>query len=159
MSLFFDLVINCDLREDISDEAIEAIRCLTSMEYALPTNPLLLIPGETYGTWPSENYNIWDGFSDYHFLVPDPQREIMCNFQRNHRTTIPTENDREVHRYSLQYIGRWLHDDGFYAHHLPFVYWLASVSYDNYLGYYMETHNVGEKGPHHFIVVNGKLKN
>jgi hypothetical protein len=59
----------------------------------------------------------------------------------------------------LQYVGRWLHDDDFYAHHLLFVPWLASVSHDDYIGYYMETHNMGGKGPHHFVVIDGKLKN
>lgn len=147
MSLHFDMVINCDLREDTPENIYEAIQCLTQRDYKLKDKPELIYPGQG---------NIWDGFSDYHFLAPDSQHDVISNFRRVHQLTIPTENNREVHRYRLQYCGSWLHDDFFYAHHLPFVYWLATIAYEKYIGYYVETG--GSVGVHHFFAENGKLK-
>jgi len=149
MSLHFDMVINCDLREDTPEDIIEAIRCLTQKDYTPIPKPNLLLIENDYG-------NIWDSFYEYHFLAPDPEHDTISNFRRVHRLTIPLENNREVHRYRLQYCGSWLHDDFFYAHHIPFVYWLASIAYENYIGYYAETHNTGF-GIHHFVVKDGKL--
>lgn len=154
MSLKFDLVINCDLREDTPAEHIEAIRCLTTKDYELPTKPQL--PISFYG---EPEWNMWNSFSDYHFLASDPEQLIVSNFRRIHRLTIPLENNREVHRYSLQYCGRELHDDYFYSHHIPFIHWLASITCENYIGYYVETTNKPEYNhPEHFVVTNGKLQ-
>jgi hypothetical protein len=147
MSLHFDMVINCDLREDTPEEIIEAIRYLTQKDYTLQSKPALIY---------SDHGNIWDSFYDKHFLAPDPDHDIISNFRRVHRLTIPLENNREVYRYRLQYCGSWLHDDFFAAHHMPFIYWLASIAYENYIGYYCETHNTG-LGIQHFKVKDGKL--
>src|SRR5262249_45669858 len=87
------------------------------------------------------------------------QQEVVSSFNRFHRLTIPLENNREVYRYSLQYCGRALHDDFFYEHHLPFVYYLAPYSYEHYIGYYVETTNKPEFNlPEYFVVTNGKLQ-
>ena len=116
MSLHFDLVINCDLREDTPEDAIEAIKYLTQPDYTLKQEPQLTF------TDPNFPYvgTVW---SSKRFLLSDPDHDIISNFRRVHRLTIPTENNREVHRYRLQYCGSWLHDDYFYQYHLPFDYW------------------------------------
>ncbi len=149
MSLHFDMVINCDLREDTPEDIIEAIRCLTQKDYAPLPNPNLILTDYNHR-------NAWNSFYDYHFLAPEPQHDIISNFRRVHRLTIPLENNREVHRYRLQFCGSWLHDDFFYSHHMPFVYWLASIVYEDYIGYFCETHNEG-LGIHHLTVKDGKL--
>lgn len=130
MSLYFDLVINCYLREDISEDHVKAIRCLTSVDFELNTIPQLIFPGEG---------NIWNIFSDHHFLAPNPERQIISHFQQIHVYTIPTENDREVRYWLLQYAGRWIHDDYFIQHHAPFIHWLPSVARDGLIGYQTET--------------------
>jgi len=145
MSLHFDMVINCDLREDTSKEFIEAIRCLTQRDYILQKKPELIYPNHG---------NIWNSFYDHHFLASDPEHDIISNFRRVHRLTIPLENNQEVHRYRLQYCGSWLHDDFFYQCHIPFVYWLATIAYEDYIGYYHETEG---SVVHHFIIKDGKL--
>lgn len=128
MSQFFDLMLFCDLREDTPEDIIEAMRCLTTHNYPIPSNPQLILPDLT---------NAWDYFSgNYHFLAPDPRWEIISNFRRMHRSTIPLENNREVHCYSLSYLGRNIHDDYFYQRHVPFVAWLGSVAVDGCIGYW-----------------------
>lgn len=150
MSLHFDLVINCDLKEDVPEDAIEAIKYLMQPDYSLKKEPQLIYADPEY----PDLGNMWDIFGNYRFLVPDPDQNIISNFRRMFRTTIPAENHREVFRYRLQYCGSWLHDDYFYQYHKPFVYWLATVAYENFIGYYMETH-VGTA--HHLRVKDGKL--
>ena len=152
MSLHFDMVINCDLKEDAPEDAIEAIKYLTQPDYYLKKEPQLIYTDPKY----PDMGNMWDTFGSDRFLVPDPDHDIISNFRRVHRLTIPTENNREVHRYRLQFCGSWLHDDYFYQYHLPFVYWLAAVAYEDYIGYYMETHG-GEREVDHLRVENGKL--
>lgn len=152
MSLYFDMVINCDLREDVPEDAVEAIKYLTQPDYSLAKKPQLIYTDPKY---PGVG-NMWDTFGGRRFLVPDSDHDIISNFRRVHRLTIPTENNREVHRYRLQYCGSCLHDDYFYECHLPFVYWLATVAYENYIGYYMETHGTG-LGVQHLHVEHGLL--
>jgi hypothetical protein len=153
MSLSFDLVINCDLREDTPEDAIEAIKYLTQPDYTLKQEPQLTITDPKY----PDVGNMWDTFGSRHFLVPDPDHNIICNFRRVHRLTIPLENNREVYRYRLQYCGSLFLDDYFFQFHLPFVYWLATVAYENYIGYYMETHG-GGLGVQHLRVENGLIQ-
>lgn len=141
MSLHFDMVINCDLNEDVPADAVEAIKFLTQPDYSLEKEPQLIYTDTKY---PGVG-NMWEtiGFGGERFLMPDPDHDIISNFRR-------------VHRYRLQYCGSWLHDDYFYQYHLPFVYWLATVAYENYIGYYMETHGTG-LGVHHLQVEDGLL--
>ncbi len=148
MGTYFDLVINCDLREDISAEFIEAIQCLMSKDNELEIIPKLFVP--------DYDANIWTGFYDKTFLTHDPENDVISNFQRRHRMTIPSENNRKVYRYHLQYCGSMIHDDYWAACHLPFVYWLATVSHDNHLGFYKETGQMG-RVVQHLVVENGKL--
>lgn len=152
MSLYFDMVINCDLKEDIAEDAIEAINYLIQPDYQLSKIPELIYDDPKY---PNLG-NMWDTFGSDRFLVPDPSHDIISNFRKIHRTTIPTENNREVYRYRLQYCGSFIHDDYFYQYHIPFVYWLATIAYEEYIGYYMETHNMGT-GFHPLRVKDGKL--
>jgi hypothetical protein len=145
MSLYFDLVICCYLKEDVPEAYIEAIRSLTDPTYNLIEAPNLICPREG---------NVWESFYDYHFLAPDPKREAISNFQRIWRTTIPAEN-RDVYQYCLQFSGRMLHDDFFYVHHLPFVCWLASIVDTDFIGYYKET-DYGDK-PRLLYVKDSKI--
>lgn len=149
MSLHFDLVINCDLREGTPEQAIEVIRCLTERDYQLNFKPEVLYPGQG---------DLWDYWtSDPHFLALNPQQDVISNFRRVHRMTMPLEGNREVYRYRLQYCGSCLHDDSFYELHMPFVYWLATIAYEEHLGYYGETHG-GGLGVQQLIAKNGKLQ-
>jgi hypothetical protein len=97
MSLQFDLVINCDLKEDVPDDAIDAISYLVQPGYELKKKPQLIYTDPKY----PDLGNMWDTFGDRRFLAPDPAHDIISNFRRVHRLTIPTENNREVHRYRL----------------------------------------------------------
>ncbi len=147
MSDYFDVVICCDLREDTPEEAIDAIRCLTNCNYQPKEKPDLVDKDYGYG-------NIWDGFYDHHFLAPDPERENISSFQRMWRTAMPAENNRDVYRYCLQYSGRNIHDDFWREHHIPFVYWLASYVFEDFIGYM----KYSEGGAIHLMhVKNGKL--
>lgn len=125
MSSYFDLVITCDLREDTPEEAIEGLKCLTNSNYMLTTHPQLIHP---------QLGNIWDMFSNKHFLAPNPGHEILSQFGRRNRP-----NSRQLYRYSLQYSGRNLHDDFFGEHHQIFILWLEIFCYEQYFGYLMET--------------------
>jgi hypothetical protein len=145
MSSRFDMVINCDLREDTPEEFIDAIRCLTQRDYQLSVKPQFLYP---------HHGNVWDSFYDHHFLAPDPQQGIISSFVRLHRLTIPLENHREVYRYRLQYCGSMLHGDYWAHHHIPFVYWLATIAYDVHIGYYVEASG---SRIHLLKVANGRL--
>lgn len=130
MSLYFDLVIQCDLREDTPQDAIEAIHCFMTKGYELKTEPQLLYPNHG---------NVWQDIHYKHFLVHDPQNYVLSQFQHQLRTIIPLENNREIYRWHLQYMGHFLHDDYFAQAHMPFIHWLATASYENYFGYYLET--------------------
>jgi hypothetical protein len=135
MSLYFDLVINCDLREDTPEDYIQAIRYWTDPNFALDVKPKIAFYKED---------NLWDReFWHERFLAPDPEHEITVNFRRKLRYMIPMENNREVYRYVFQYVARWLHDDGFYEEHLTFVAWLATISQNGFMGYYCETDPLG----------------
>ncbi|MCL4253157.1 MAG: hypothetical protein KJ043_05195, partial [Anaerolineae bacterium] len=85
--------------------------------------------------------NVWDLIYDKHFLAHDPQNFVISQFQRRLCTTIPSENNREVYRWRLQYMGHFLHDDYFYQAHMPFIHWLATMSHENYFGYYADMTN------------------
>jgi hypothetical protein len=147
MSLYFDLVINCDLREDTPEDAIEAIRCFMTKGYEIKINPQLLYPNHG---------NVWEQIHYKHFLASDPQQGIMSNFRHRLRRIIPTENNREVYRYHLQYMGHFLHDDYFHHAHMPFIYWLATVSYHDYFGYYAESGH-DKVMPHGLFVTKDRL--
>lgn len=126
MSISFDLVINCDIREDVPDDVIAGLKCLTTKGYELKVHPQFMHPNMG---------NVWEMIPDKHFLAPDPEREIMSQFQRKYRTSIPKENHREVYRYSLQYIARHIHDDVYGDNHRPFLFWLETVVHDKCFGY------------------------
>ncbi|MAU13829.1 MAG: hypothetical protein CL607_28690 [Anaerolineaceae bacterium] len=153
MSMRYDLVINCDLREDVSEDAIEAIRYLIDPNYELKKTPYLPYKDPRY----PDIGDMWKYFEPYRFLVPDPQHDIISNFRRIHRTTIPMENNREVYRYRLQYCGSMLHDDYFAQSHMPFIYWLANVVYGDFIGYYTET-QIGSRKVHLLHVKDGRLE-
>ena len=128
MSLYFDLVINCDLKEDTPASVIEAVKSLTDTRYEPPKDPQLSLPWDDNG---------WNHFWNMHFLAP--WQDDVVSFKRQLRAYLPRENNRPVYRYSLKYMGRNLKDDLFFTHHYIFFYWLAIVSYQNFFGYYQET--------------------
>jgi hypothetical protein len=130
MSIYYDMSINCDLREDTPDEAIDIIRCLTQPGYQLGFTPQMEVPGHG---------NIWLQFYDKHFLAQQPEHDQISNFHRGYRTTVPKENHREVFQYRLLYCASLIHDDFWIHHHAPFVYWLAQHASNGYIGYYAET--------------------
>ena len=145
MSNYYDVVISCDLREDTPEEAINIIRHLTDRDYVLTEKPKMAI--ENYG-------DVGDWFFSDRFLAPDPENEVISNFQKMLWLIIPTENNREVYRYSLQYSGRNIHDDFWAEHHIPFVYWLAPYVLGDFIGYMKYTE--GGK-PDLMYVKNGRL--
>ena len=150
MSLYFDMVINCEIREDTSEELIDAIRHLTDRSHILSTTPNMLYEGHG---------NIWEVFSDYNFLAPKSDHYVISNFKRIDGLSVPTQTEpeiRQVVRHRLQYCGSWLHDDYFYENHLPFVHWLAGVAHRDYIGYYKETDHEG-LGVKHLKIEKGKL--
>src|SRR5207253_387653 len=105
-------------------ELVDAVRCLTDRSFNLETTPPMHLEGRG---------NIWETFWDRHFLAPDPDDDIIVSFQRRERLYYPTEA-RMVYGYSLQYSGRFIHDDGFYRQHIPFLYWLGTVADEGYIG-------------------------
>ncbi len=148
MSLYFDMVINCDLREDTPDDVIEIIRSLTQTGYRLGFTPQMDVPGKG---------NVWFQFDDYHFLAPLPEQDVISNFRRVHRLTILDEGNREVYQFRLQYCASWIHDDFWAHHHIPFVYWLAQYSCEGFIGYYIET-NASTSRLNPLVVLNRSLK-
>jgi hypothetical protein len=114
----FDVIITCDLREDTPDEVINILHYLTDSSYELSEVPSIVVKHEN---------GIWEGSFDRHFLAPDLDHETISNFQKKWRTSIPSEHDRKVYRYCLQYSGRNIHDDFWAGYHAPFVYWLATT--------------------------------
>lgn len=146
MSLYFDLFINCDLREDIPDELIDVIKSFITPDVNLEAKPTLTIP--KYGS-------IWNKIPDIQFLAPDPAHGVKSIFGQRYILSASEENNRDIYRYHLQYEGLVLHDDYFYAYHIPFVYWLATISHDKYLGYFIES---GGDVMNHLVVEHGRLK-
>ncbi len=146
MSLYFDLVLNCYLREDTPEETINAIRCLTSSKYELETPPKLLI----------KDFDIWDMFYEYHFLAPMPEFETISSFRQSERYVLlaPFHTRR---LWCLQFSGRQILDDLYNTHHWPFVNWLASVAYEEenqgFIGYMKETY----EAPFLMYVRDGEL--
>lgn len=126
MSEYFDVIITCHLPEDTPEEVINIIRCLTDRAFELKEKPN--IRNEYFG-------DLWEVFWDEHFLAPDPEKMSLSNFRKLPWLSIPTENDRVVYRYSLQYSGRYIHDDVWRENHYPFVFWLASYVMDDFIGY------------------------
>ncbi|MCI0712760.1 MAG: hypothetical protein L0154_21570 [Chloroflexi bacterium] len=135
MSLYFDLVINCYFREEISEEHVKVLHWLTDKDYELDFTPTLTVNYEGY-----DAADVWESVRlAPHMLASHSERQIISQLRRIHYTTIPLENNREAYLWLLQYIGRWLHDDGFYECYLPCVYWLASIAKDGLVGYWRET--------------------
>ena len=145
MSLYFDLVINCYFREEISEEQVKVLHWLVDKDYELDFTPTLTVNYDEY-----DFGNVWENIRlAPHMLASNPEHPCISLLQHIHYTTIPLENNREVYLWLLQYSGRWLHDDGFYEYYLPCVYWLASIARAGLVGYWKETdYNVA---PTHLI--------
>ncbi|MEZ4670303.1 MAG: hypothetical protein R3E39_20545 [Anaerolineae bacterium] len=131
MSLHFDIVIVCDLREDTPSDCLELLAWLTDANSSSEARPRFHCFDENY-------MELADAF-DHPFLAPLPNEEVISVFQRRYRYTMPTKTGgKDVYRYCLQFSARGILDDYFYECHLLFTYWLASVSEDGFIGYYKE---------------------
>lgn len=154
MSLRFNFVICCDLREDTPLEVIDAIRFLSDPAFVLEQK-LPLVFSYIGGDGSFQQQNLWDLFGEDRFLIPDFENETISSFQRKWRTAIPLEGNRDVYCWSLQYSGRYIHDD-FAAHcHTNFIYWLATYV-DGLVGYWHETNSFGKM--HIVYGINGEYK-
>jgi hypothetical protein len=146
MSLYYDMVINCYLREDTPEEFIKAISFLTDPASELTASPKFVIT-EPDG----KEHNFGNLVSpNNHFLAPNPEYQIISQFRKIHYST---RHNHEVYLWLLQYTGRWLHDDSFYEEELPFIYWLAFMSVDGLVGYWKETDH--QKAKVHLIFAEG----
>ncbi|MEP7294467.1 MAG: hypothetical protein ABI835_21940 [Chloroflexota bacterium] len=131
MSLHFDLVITCDLREDTPQDCVELIRWL----FTLPSDPLNQPQGHCFD---EEGRNFHEWFN-YPFLAPFPEQEVISIFQKRYRyTRSAISGGGDVYRYALQFSARRILDDGFYEDNLNFVGWLATVAEDGFIGHYKE---------------------
>lgn len=130
MSLYFDVVICCDLREGTPQEVVDTIRYLSD-----PTFELKQKSRSIYALFGLDTDTLTD---DYRFLISNPEHEVIASFQRKLRAVIPSENHREVYNWSLQYCGRNLLDDYAYECHFSLLYWLPQYV-DGLVGYYYET--------------------
>lgn len=131
MSLHFDLVIMCDLREDTPSDCVELIRWL----FTLPSQNIDQPKGHCVD---EEGRNFHEWFNDP-FLAPFPNQEVTSTFQQWYRYTMPAiSGGGDVYRYALQYSARRILDDAFYEEHLNFVGWLATIAEEGFIGYYRE---------------------
>jgi hypothetical protein len=127
MSLHFDLVIVCDLREDTPEPCVEYIQWLFTRPSDSAPKPQFDCPNE-YGLT----------FDDP-FLYPLPTEEVISVFQKKYRyTRSPNAGGGDVYRYAIQFSARDILDDGFYEDHLNFVAWLATLAEEGFIGYYKE---------------------
>ncbi|MEO8397205.1 MAG: hypothetical protein ABI700_29690 [Chloroflexota bacterium] len=131
MSDHYDLVIVCDLLEAAPLACIEMIEWLTN-------------PASDPATKPdfdclSGNDAALNGNFHFSFLAPLASEQIISLFQNRYRYTMSAvEGGANVYGYTLQFSGRNILDDGFYDCYLLFLYWLASISEDGFVGYYIE---------------------
>lgn len=143
MSLYFDFVINCDLRPDTPQEYIDAIRYLTSPKGTAPLPPKshMVI---RWGQGEEGLYDLWQRFfTGEHvapFLAPDPEWDVISRFQKMHRTNNPATNE-PIYHYCLQFVARSIHDDIAYPLHMNFFYWLPIIAVDGLIGYYKEKYS------------------
>jgi hypothetical protein len=131
MSMHYDLVIVCDLREDTPEPCIELIRWLSDPASDPEAKP-------QFDCFSENDKDLADNL-DYPFLASYPSEEVVTVFQRRYRyTTSLVAGRRDVYRYCLQYSARGILDDVFVETHILFVYWLSSLIVDGFIGYYKE---------------------
>jgi hypothetical protein len=128
MSSYIDVVINCDLRPDVPQEYIDAIRYLTSTKgtVPLPIKPDAVIQSE-FGT------DLWDFVTkDGPLLSPDPANGMISNFY-----TITTfYQNKVVYTYRLQFMAHRVLDDVWADGLAEFFYWLPTIAMDGLIGYH-----------------------
>jgi len=131
MTSHIDVVINCDLRTDIPQEYIDAIRYLTSAQgtVPLPIKPDAVIQSEV-------GSDLWDFVKeDGPLLSPAPDIGLITNFYS--LTTF--YGDEAVHQYRLQLAAHRVHTD-IWANGLAlFFYWLPTIAVDDFIGYHKGT--------------------
>ncbi|MBI1255882.1 MAG: hypothetical protein GC204_00280 [Chloroflexi bacterium] len=125
MSVFFDLVIMCDLREDTPEACIRLIQWLADPASDPATRP------------PFDCSHAYDpglnALFNYPFLAQQADEEVASRFQNRFRHN--TEAG-EVYRYRLQFSQRNIMDDDFDQALMPFVDWLTGIAEDGFIGYY-----------------------
>lgn len=147
MSAYFDLVINCDIREDVPPSRIKLISWLCDIN----SNP---------ESWPQfgQGNQIQEGHArvwDYPFLAQQLEEETFSNFQSRYRYTLPDSmGGKEVRKYSLHFFGRNISDDTFFDCHLSFLIWVAPICENGFIGYYKEE---SRNDPVLMYVNDGKL--
>ena len=131
MSAYFDLVINCDLREDVPASCVQFISWLCDIDSSLETQPRV----DCFDQNETELANVWS----YPFLAPRPDEETFSNFQSRYRYNMPeTKGGKEVYKYSLHFSEHNILDDTFFDCHLSFLYWIARICENGFIGYYKE---------------------
>ena len=124
MSNYFDLAIACDIKLETPGIFIDAIRYLTDPEFTLDRKPQLLYEGEDF----------WLNFEGHRFLAPDPEHEIISSF-RPILYSLQTGERPSIYQYVLQFFGRGIVDDVFYYKHDLFLFWLATIGEEGFIGY------------------------
>jgi hypothetical protein len=131
MSLHYDLVVNCDLREDASASCIELISWLTDENSEPESRPKF----DCLDSSEKERENVWI----HPFLAPELDDETISVFQKRYRYTAPAnKGGRDVYQDTFQYSARNLLDDEFYDCHLSFLDWMARITENGFIGYYKE---------------------
>jgi hypothetical protein len=129
MSLHYDLVINCDLREDAPAACVQLIAWLCG-DVTKPESAT-----DCFDQNEMNLATIWD----FQFLEPAPESETFSDFQSRYRYNRPMNvGGAPVYKYSLHYSARLLLDDYFYDCHLMFLPWLARLCEDGFIGFYKE---------------------
>jgi hypothetical protein len=133
MSWYVDVVINCDLRPDVPQEYIDAIRYLTSPKgtVPLPTKPHTIVHSEC-----EEAYDFWEFFEGdaEAFLMHYPEHGRITNFYRTYLEISPYTGP--LYFYCLQYVGRLIVDDVWANALAKFFYWLPAIASDGLVGYH-----------------------
>jgi hypothetical protein len=131
MSAYFDLVINCDLRENAPLACIEFVSWLCDANSNLASQP----KSDCFDQNEKELANVWN----FPFLAPQLEEETISNFQSRYRYTMPeSTGERDVRKYSLHFFERNILDDTFFDCHLSFLYWIAGICENGFIGYYKE---------------------
>ncbi len=150
MSTHFDMVINCDLREDVPTSCIEFISWLCDVNADSEFQP----ESDCFNNFHHIEKEMAENF-DHPFLASRPDNEIISLLQRRYRFSMPANTGRrDVYHYCLQFSAHDLAANYFFECHLVFIHWIAPIIEDGFIGYYKERLAVN---PTLMYVKDGKL--